>query len=185
MKRIFDLIVSALILLLLMPLFIVIAILIKIDSPGPVFFKQKRIGLNGQPFWMYKFRSMDTQAEKKGPYYTQENDPRITKTGHFIRKTSIDELPQLINVIKGDMSLVGPRPDVPAQQKDYTPQDWQKRLSVLPGITGLAQAVKRSSATGSQRLDFDLEYVDRASFLMDLKIILLTVKQVLVRKGTN
>lgn len=185
MKRIFDLIISALVLLLLWPLFVVIAILIKIDSPGPVFFKQKRMGLYGQPYWMYKFRSMDTQAEKKGPYFTQENDPRITKTGRFIRKTSIDELPQLINVIKGEMSLVGPRPDVPAQKKDYTPEDWQKRLSVPPGITGLAQAVKRSSATGRQRLEYDLEYVDKASFLMDLKIILLTVKQVLFRKGTN
>ncbi|MDN4705098.1 sugar transferase [Vibrio parahaemolyticus] len=117
MKTIFDCLVSALALILLAPLLFVVAIIIFVDDPGSPFFKQKRVGLGGREFGMYKFRSMKCNASEVGPYFTQQNDPRITRVGRVIRRTSIDELPQLINVLLGDMSIVGPRPDVPVQEK--------------------------------------------------------------------
>ena len=128
---------------------------------------------------MLKFRSMVVDAERVGGYSTAVGDPRITRMGHFIRRTSLDELPQLFNVLRGDMSWVGPRPDVPAQKGNYSDADWRARHRVRPGITGLAQATLRSAATPAQRLALDLEYVERASLLFDLKILLLTVRQVL------
>lgn len=183
MKRLFDVGVSMFGLLLGSPLMILVAVLIKLESKGPAIYKQKRVGRNGRIFLIYKFRSMVVDADAKGPYFTQDNDPRITRTGKFVRKTSLDELPQLINVIKGDMSLVGPRPNAPVQRSDYSVEEWEKRNSVRPGVTGLAQATKRSAATLEERTSMDLEYVDKMSFLYDLKLILMTVKQVLVRGG--
>ena len=155
-----------------------------IDDWGTPFFKQTRVGLDGKQFNLFKFRSMKLNADKSGPYYTVDNDPRITKVGSFIRRTSIDELPQLFNVVLGQMSIVGPRPDVPIQEKNYTLEQWKKRLSVKPGITGLAQATVRSDATPEIRLSLDLEYVEKKNIMLDVKIIMMTVKQ-LYRKGGN
>ena len=183
MKRLFDCLVAFSALVILSPVFILIPLWIKRDG-GPVFFRQTRVGLQGRPFNMYKFRSMVVNSEQLGGYSTQTNDVRITRVGKLIRKTSIDELPQLLNVLKGDMSLVGPRPNVPQQRAEYTEQQWALRNSVLPGITGLAQARLRSSATWQQRYDLDAEYVKNQSFKLDMWIILLTVKQV-IGKGGN
>jgi lipopolysaccharide/colanic/teichoic acid biosynthesis glycosyltransferase len=183
MKRLFDVIVSLAVLVIFSPVFIALSLLIKLESSGPVFFMQQRVGLNGEIFPILKFRSMVVDAADLGPYFTRQNDPRITKIGRFIRKTSLDELPQLFNVLKGEMSLVGPRPDVPEQRKGYTQQEWDKRNSVKPGITGLAQALLRSAATADERKRLDLQYVDKISFGYDAWIILQTVKQ-LVTKGS-
>lgn len=182
MKRAFDIVVSTLALLALSPVFIVIPLLIRRDG-GPALFRQTRVGLHGAPFNIYKFRSMVVNSEQLGGHSTEANDPRITKVGHFVRKTSIDELPQLLNVLKGDMSLVGPRPNVPGQRSEYTQEQWDLRNSVLPGITGLAQATLRSSATWQERYDLDAEYVRCRSLGFDLKIILMTVKQIFTKGG--
>ena len=185
MKRLFDVIVSLIIILIIIPVLIIVALLIKMESRGPVFFMQERVGLNGKLFKMYKLRSMVANAESQGPYFTSSNDPRITKIGRFIRKTSLDELPQLFNVLLGDMSLVGPRPNVDQQKKDYTDHEWNKRNSVRPGITGLAQAKLRSMAGAEQRTKLDLEYVDNVSLLYDIWILILTIKQVINLRGSN
>ena len=182
-KRFFDIVTSVVSLILLSPVFILISFVIYISDRGPVFFSQRRVGLAGREFYMLKFRSMVVNAEKLGSYSTQDNDARITKVGKLIRKTSIDELPQLINVLTGDMSIVGPRPDVPAQEGNYSEEDWQARISVRPGITGLSQATLRSSATEAERTKMDLHYVNHSSLVFDLKIIVMTIKQVLFRGG--
>jgi lipopolysaccharide/colanic/teichoic acid biosynthesis glycosyltransferase len=183
LKRVFDISLSLLALLVLFPLFFIVSLGIYCSDKGPFFFKQKRVGRNGTEFGIYKFRSMVVNAESLGGYSTADADPRITAIGRWIRKTSIDELPQLINVLLGDMSLVGPRPDVPAQKKLYTEQEWQLRNSVRPGITGLAQATLRSEATTEQRKALDLQYVQEISLLTDLKIIFMTIRQVVMKGG--
>ena len=183
MKRLFDIVFSAFVLLVLAPLLFVVAVTIYANDRGPVIFRQPRVGLLGSQFLILKFRSMVTNADKIGGFSTATNDPRITRIGLFIRKTSIDELPQFFNVLLGDMSIVGPRPDVPAQKKLYTEAEWAKRTSVKPGITGLAQATVRSEATPAERKRLDLEYIDHQSLLFDLQIIFMTVKQVLFRGG--
>ena len=182
MKKLFDIIFSFTALLALSPLLIVVSILIKKDG-GPIIYFQERVGLEGLSFKIFKFRSMVVNADKIGSYQTKDNDDRITKVGKFIRKTSIDELPQFVNVLLGDMSIVGPRPNVPKQRDEYTEADWNKRNTVQPGITGLAQATYRSSATFDQRLEMDMNYAKKASFVFDLKIILMTIKQVLLKGG--
>lgn len=184
MKRIFDVVLSVVLLLLLMPLVLIVAIAIKLDSAGSVLYRQERAGRYGKPFMMYKFRSMVSNADQMGAYYTAPGDARVTKVGKYLRKTSVDEIPQLINVLKGDMSLVGPRPDVMAQQDCYTNEEWAHRHAVRPGITGLAQATVRSEATMDQRKALDLEYVDRSTLLLDLQIILKTIVQVFF-KGSH
>lgn len=183
MKRFFDIAASGAALILLLPLFLAIGVAIKLDSKGRIFFRQERVGLNGNLFKIFKFRSMVADAPKRGPYFTAAGDPRITKAGSFLRKTSLDELPQLLNVLLGDMSLVGPRPDVPAQRGQYTEDEWTRRHTVRPGITGLAQATLRSSATPEERKALDLEYVGKADILSDIKILFMTVKQVLCKGG--
>ena len=165
-----DIVLAMAALLALAPLLLGAALAIALETGLPVLFRQTRVGLNGREFGMYKFRSMVKNAAQVGPYFTTDNDPRITRVGRFVRRTSIDELPQLINVLKGEMSLVGPRPDVPAQRSLYTPVDWAQRCSVRPGITGLAQALYRSDSTEVQRLDADLRYTREASLWLDLKI---------------
>jgi lipopolysaccharide/colanic/teichoic acid biosynthesis glycosyltransferase len=179
LKRLFDILFSVLLLVIFMPIFIVIALLILLDSKGGAFYKQERVGLNGKKFGIFKFRSMVSDADKIGGYSTSKGDQRITKIGGFLRKTSLDELPQVVNVLLGNMSLVGPRPDVPAQREAYSIEAWNKRNSVRPGITGLAQATVRSSALPEERTRLDLEYVDKQSFWFDMKILVMTVKQVL------
>jgi lipopolysaccharide/colanic/teichoic acid biosynthesis glycosyltransferase len=171
LKRVVDVVLSTLALLLLSPLLGVVALSIALESGLPVLFRQNRIGRGGREFGMLKFRSMVKNAAALGPYFTTDNDPRITRVGRFIRRTSIDELPQLINVLLGDMSLVGPRPDVPAQRSLYSDADWAMRCSVRPGITGLAQALYRSTSTEAQRLEADLRYAREHTLWLDARIV--------------
>lgn len=178
-KRMFDVIFSLLALIIFSPVFIVLALAVRVDSAGPVFYRQIRVGRGGRLFQIYKFRSMVVNADKTGLYYTVPGDKRVTAVGRFLRKTSLDELPQLINVLLGHMSVVGPRPDVPAQKSLYSDSDWLKRLSVRPGVTGLAQATLRSSASDEQRCSLDLEYVENSNLWIDLKIIVMTARMVL------
>ena len=179
-----DIVLAMAALLALAPLLLGAALAIALETGLPVLFRQTRVGLNGREFGMFKFRSMVKNAAQVGPYFTTDNDPRITRVGRFVRRTSIDELPQLINVLKGEMSLVGPRPDVPAQRSLYTPVDWAQRCSVRPGITGLAQALYRSDSTEAQRLEADLRYTRDASLWLDLKICWWTLRR-LGGQGAN
>ena len=193
-KRLLDIVISALLLVILSPLALITAIAIKIDSPGPVHFVQERVGLNKRKFRLYKFRTMVDGADKKqcdledlnevcGPAFKIKNDPRITPVGKILRKTSIDELPQLFNVLKGDMSLVGPRP-LPVRDYNGFNEDWQRRrFSVRPGITCLWQVNGRSNTSFEHWMELDLEYIDNWSLQLDLKILLLTVPAVLRGSG--
>jgi lipopolysaccharide/colanic/teichoic acid biosynthesis glycosyltransferase len=184
MKRLMDIVFSLVALLFLSPILVLTAMAIALEGGFPVIFRQTRVGLGGREFEMFKFRSMRKNAAATGPYFTETNDVRITRVGRLIRRTSIDELPQIINVLRGDMSLVGPRPDVPAQRSLYADIDWVRRCSVRPGITGLAQALLRSKATAEQRLALDLRYVCEAGALFDLKIMWWTLGR-LGGKGSN
>ena len=179
MKRLFDLMSSLIAVVLLSPLLVIISVIIKLSDGGKVLFKQKRGGRNQEHFYIYKFRTMIPNAEKIGlKYKTEENDPRITKVGSFLRKYSLDELPQLINIIKGDMSIVGPRPALPVHTDNYN--DYQlQRLEVKPGITGLAQINGRNGLTWDEKIEWDLKYVRQASFWLDIKIIFKTVAVIL------
>jgi exopolysaccharide biosynthesis polyprenyl glycosylphosphotransferase len=186
-KRCLDILGASFGIILLLFVFVIIAILIKgEDRRGPVFFKQKRIGKNGKEFYMYKFRSMVTDAELKlkdllekneisGAMFKMKEDPRVTKIGRFIRKTSLDELPQLWNVLKGDMSLVGPRPPLPREVEEYTAYDCQ-RLLVTPGCTGLWQVSGRSNLSFKEMVNLDLYYIKKRTVIMDFKIIAKTIK---------
>jgi exopolysaccharide biosynthesis polyprenyl glycosylphosphotransferase len=194
-KRIIDIVGSAIGILLVSPILITTAILIKIDDPGPVLFTQVRSGKNGRKFVMLKFRSMCIDAEKKkaelmaqnemdGPVFKIKHDPRITRVGRIIRKTSIDELPQLFNVLVGHMSLVGPRPPLPSEVAQYEP--WQRRrLSVRPGITGMWQVSGRNEISFEEWMQLDLKYIDTWSLWLDVKILLKTVPVVLIHKGAS
>jgi len=184
MKRLMDVLLSLAALIVLSPLMLAAAAAIIVESGRPVLFRQARVGRGGAEFGMFKFRSMVRNAASIGPYFTGANDPRITRVGRFLRRTSIDELPQLLNVLRGDMSLVGPRPDVMAQKALYTEADWARRCSVRPGITGLAQARLRSEATPEQRLALDMDYVDHAGLWLDLRILAWTVGR-LTGRGSN
>jgi lipopolysaccharide/colanic/teichoic acid biosynthesis glycosyltransferase len=183
MKRAMDMLLSLLALVLLSPLLLAAAAAIALESGRPILFRQMRLGLGGREFRMYKFRTMVQDAAATGPYYTADADPRITPVGRWLRRTSIDELPQLLNVLKGEMSLVGPRPDVPEQRKLYSDEEWAQRCSVRPGITGLAQALLRSEATAAQRLELDLRYAREHDLLLDLRIVGWTLAR--AGKGSN
>ncbi|MEM9456836.1 MAG: sugar transferase [Myxococcota bacterium] len=195
LKRLLDLFGSLVGLLLLSPLMIGTAIIIKVTDPGPIFFSQVRSGRNGRKFRMHKFRSMVVNAEAlkaklmaqnemDGPVFKMKHDPRITRIGRFIRKTSIDELPQLFNVLLGEMSLVGPRPPLPSEVAKYKP--WQRRrLSVKPGITGPWQVSGRNEISFEQWMEMDLEYIDNWSLWLDIRIIMMTVPVVLMKKGAS
>lgn len=184
MKRAMDLTLSLLALPLLAPVMALVALAILLESGRPVLFRQQRVGQGDREFGLYKFRSMVKDAAAVGPYHTAAGDPRVTRVGRFIRRTSLDELPQLLNVLRGEMSLVGPRPDVPAQRALYTPVDWRERCSVRPGITGLAQAQLRSAATPEQRLALDLRYVRERSLALDARILVWTLGR-LTGRGSN
>jgi lipopolysaccharide/colanic/teichoic acid biosynthesis glycosyltransferase len=184
MKRLLDVMLSLLALLLLSPLMLLTALAVALDGGRPILFVQRRVGRGGREFGMLKFRSMVKDAAAIGPYHTASDDARITAVGRFIRRTSLDELPQLLNVLKGDMSLVGPRPDVPAQRANYTQAEWAERCSVRPGITGLAQSRLRSEATPEQRLALDLQYVRECGVGLDLRIIGWTLAR-LGGRGSN
>ena len=188
-KRLLDLVVAALALLIVWPILLGCAIVVAMTSPGGALFRQERVGRGGKPFTIYKFRSMRADAPSVGPHFTASSDPRVTPVGRFLRRTSLDELPQLLNVLRGDMSLVGPRPNVFRQREDYTQVEWEMRNAVRPGITGLAQATLRSAATQDQRTALDLEYArergEISRLLFDLKIVWLTVVTVLTGRGGN
>ncbi|MFL6692794.1 MAG: sugar transferase [Ramlibacter sp.] len=184
MKRGFDVVLSLLALLALSPVLAAAAAAVAVESGFPVLFRQQRVGLGGRSFAMLKFRSMVKDAAATGPYFTSDNDPRVTRVGRFLRRSSIDELPQLWNVLRGDMSLVGPRPDLPVQEGLYSPADWALRCSVRPGLTGLAQATLRSQATPEQRLAADLDYARRPGLWLDLRIIARTFGR-LTGQGSN
>ncbi|MDD6386399.1 sugar transferase [Lactobacillus equicursoris] len=192
-KRLFDIVASAIALVLLSPLFLFLAIKIHGEDGGPVFYSQIRIGKNEKPFRIYKFRSMVvnadqlkkkllTQNEVEGAMFKMHDDPRVTKIGEFIRAHSLDELPQLWNVLKGDMSLIGPRPPLPDEVAEY--DDWDKqRLLVKPGCSGLWQATSRNEADFKGMVLLDIEYINKSSLLFDLKLILMTIKVIIHPNG--
>lgn len=183
-KRLFDIVCSLAALIFLCPILLLVCIAIKAESPGPVIFKQQRIGSNGKPFKMYKFRSMVADAEKlkadlikknerNGPMFKMKNDPRVTKVGRFIRNTSIDELPQLVNILKGEMSIVGPRPSLPNEVKQFEP--WMlERLNVKPGLTCYWQVQGRDNIEFEEWMKLDVKYIRDRGFLLDLKLIFKT-----------
>ena len=195
-KRAFDFISASLLLIIVSPIFLIIAIAIKVDSKGPVFFKHMRVGKNGKPLPTYKFRTMVTNAEEllkkltpeqKKEYeenFKLEDDPRITKVGKFLRKTSLDELPQLLNIIIGNMSVVGPRPVVRKELEKFGNQV-DKLLSITPGLTGYWQANGRSNTTYEERVAMELYYVDHCSIWLDIKIIFQTIGAVIRKEGAK
>lgn len=185
LKRPFDILASSLALMILSPVFMVIALIIKCTSPGPVFFRQERLGRKEKPFVILKFRSMRTDSEATGPQFTATNDARITKIGKFIRKTSLDEIPQLINIFRGEMSLIGPRPYIGFELAEASQFSRQKRASVRPGVSGLAQVSGRSQLTQTAVIEYDLAYVEKCSLRFDLGIVFKTIQKVLACEGTN
>lgn len=182
LKRIFDLLISLLAIVILLPVFAVVAIAIKISSKGAVIFKQERAGKEGRVFVFYKFRTMRVGVEPLGPSPKSSKDPRLTKVGAFLREYSLDELPQLFNILKGDMSIVGPRPLYVSQIEEWDERQ-KKRLLVKPGLTGLAQISGRGELTREEKLELDVKYVETAGSLVDIKIVLATIAQVFRRKS--
>jgi lipopolysaccharide/colanic/teichoic acid biosynthesis glycosyltransferase len=192
-KRTMDITIALLILLLLLPVIPVIVLLIKLDSPGPILFRQRRVGRDGKEFDFFKFRSMHLGAENvigvlrplssvDGPVFKLREDPRVTGVGRFLRRSSLDELPQLLNVLKGEMSIVGPRPNLPSEVSHYLP--WQRRrLDVTPGITCFWQIAGRSHIGFQEWMRLDLEYIRKRSIATDIKIMLKTIPAVIARKG--
>lgn len=176
MKRLMDVLLSLAALIVLAPLMLLTAVAVILEDGRPVFFRQVRVGRQGREFGMFKFRSMVQDASSIGPHFTRDNDPRVTPVGRFIRRTSIDELPQLANVLLGDMSLVGPRPALPVQRDLYSDGQWALRCSVRPGLTGLAQALLRSAGSFKECLDLDLRYAREGSLWLDLEIMARTVR---------
>lgn len=197
-KRGIDIFLSLIGLIILSPIFCIIAIAIKLDSKGPVFYKHKRIGKNGKIIYLYKFRSMYTDSKErlemllKNPdikreweeNFKLENDPRITKVGSFLRKTSLDELPQLLNILKGEMSIIGPRPVIDEELEKYG-QNKDKFLSVTPGLTGWWACNGRSATTYEDRMKLELYYVENQSFVLDIKCFFKTITTVLNRQGAK
>ena len=187
-KRIFDIILAFIGLIVAFPICLIIAILIKVTSEGPIIFKQERIGKDGKIFKMYKFRTMIQNAENLGSgVYSDKNDSRVTKVGKILRKTSLDEIPQMINIIKGNMSFIGPRPVLtyhPWTYDKYTTEQL-KRFSVRPGLTGWAQVHGRKTVEWNNRLKYDVYYVEHLSFFLDLNIFFMTIKQVITSEGNE
>lgn len=193
-KRFIDIVLSFIALVLLSPVFLIIAICIKIESKGPVFFIHKRVGKNGKIINMYKFRTMVPNAEELIKQFTPEqmkefkenfkleNDPRITKVGNFLRKTSLDELPQLVNILKGDLSIIGPRPVIGEELEKYG-ENKEKFLSVTPGLTGYWAANGRSCTSYEKRMEMELYYIDNLSWKMDIKVFFKTILSVIKREG--
>lgn len=186
-KRILEILFSIGLLLFTLPVLILTAILIKLESPGPIFYRQERNGLNGRIFSVIKFRSMRSDAEKNGPQWAAKNDARVTRVGQFIRKTRIDELPQLINVLRGEMSLIGPRPERPMFTEQFEKEipGFKKRLLVKPGLTGWAQVNGGYDITPKEKLELDMYYIEKQSLRLDLQILLRTVWVVLTGNGAR
>lgn len=192
-KRAFDLIVGSGILFLLLPVIPLVALMIRLDSAGPVFYRQERVGMGGRPFRFYKFRSMRADSDRlraeleahnelKGPAFKMKNDPRVTAVGQFLRRSSLDEIPQIFNVLKGDMSIVGPRPALPSEVARY--EAWhRRRLDVKPGITCLWQVAGRSQVGFDEWMRLDIEYMSRRSMRTDVAIFVKTIPAVIARRG--
>lgn len=186
-KRVLDFLIAFIGLTLSIPIIIIFAILIKIETPGPIFYMQERVGLNGKYFKVIKLRSMRNDAEKKGAKWAEKNDPRVTKVGAFIRKTRIDELPQFWNVLKGEMSLIGPRPERPiftAQFNEEIP-GFVERLKVKPGLTGWAQVNGGYDITPKEKLYYDIYYIKNMSILLDIKIVFRTIAVIFTGNGAR
>lgn len=186
-QRVLDIIISLIGLIIGIPLMILFGIFIKIEDKGPMTYKQERLGKNGKVFYIYKLRSMRTDAEKFGAKWADKDDPRITKVGKFIRKTRIDELPQLFNILKGDMSIIGPRPERPSFTDQFNKDipGFINRLAVKPGLTGWAQVNGGYEITPEQKLKEDMYYIKNRSVSLDIKILLMTVKVVLTGDGAR
>lgn len=187
-KRLLDIVASLSGLIIGIPLLIIFGVAIKREDKGPIFYKQERLGLKGRRFYVYKLRSMRINAESiGGAQWAQKDDPRITKVGKFIRKTRIDEIPQLYNILIGDMSLIGPRPERPELTYQFEQEipGFMHRLSIKPGLTGWAQVNGGYDITPKEKLVFDKEYIENKSILLDLKIILMTIKVVLTGDGAR
>jgi len=197
LPRCFDILVASVAFFVFLPVMLIVALCIRLGTPGPILFRQQRIGLNGEPFTFVKFRSLYADARERFPetyaykwsddhfkslVFKTPNDPRITPQGRWLRATSLDELPNLWNVIRGDMALVGPRPDIP-EFLPYNRGEMLRRYSVVPGVTGLAHVSGRSNLSVMESVAFDLEYIDRQSFWFDLEIMIRTVLAVLVHRG--
>lgn len=193
-KRVIDVILSIIGLIVLLPVFLILAIAIKLDSKGPIFFTHKRVGKNGKLFKMYKFRTMHENAEEMIKNFTEEqmkewkenykltNDPRITKVGKILRKTSLDELPQILNILRGELSIIGPRPVIGEELEKYG-ENKEKFLSVMPGLTGYWAANGRSDTSYEERMKMELYYVENISFKLDVKIFFKTIISVIKREG--
>lgn len=185
-KRALDILLSLVLLPFFILIFLVVVPCILIDDFGPVFYNAKRLGKNGRVFRMYKFRSMKVNApdlrNEDGSTFNSADDIRVTRVGRILRKTSIDEIPQILNVLKGDMSIIGPRPDLPDAMDIYS-EEVKEKLTVLPGITGYSQAYYRNSSTLEQRFDGDVYYAKHISFLLDIKVLIQTVKTVIMKEN--
>ena len=186
-KRSTDILISACALFVLAFPMLIVALCVKLDSPGPVFYKQERLGKNGKPFMLVKFRSMNANAEAKGAQWASDNDPRVTRFGNFMRKTRLDEIPQFFSVLMGDMSLIGPRPERKVFYDAFEPYvvGFKQRLVVKPGISGLAQVSGGYDLRPEDKIIKDIEYIKTQSILLDLKIILFTLMIVINHKGAR
>lgn len=186
-QRVLDIVLSVIGILIGIPLMIVFGILIKVEDNGPITYKQERLGKGGKKFYIYKLRSMRTDAEKFGAQWAEKDDPRITKVGKFIRKTRIDEIPQLFNILKGDMSIIGPRPERPSFTEEFNQEipGFINRLAVKPGLTGWAQVNGGYEITPREKLIEDIYYIENRSVLLDLKILFKTIKVVLTGDGAR
>jgi len=193
LRRVLDVAVASFVLLLLLPFLALLALIIRIDSPGPVLFTQRRVGKDGREFAFFKFRSMYADAEQRldtlmnandrtGPVFKMRHDPRITRVGHWLRHSSLDEMPQLLNILRGEMSLVGPRPALPREVVLYTPAQ-RHRLCITPGLTGLWQVSGRADLSFEESIQLDLDYITRRSFTLNCIILLRTVPAVLTGRG--
>jgi lipopolysaccharide/colanic/teichoic acid biosynthesis glycosyltransferase len=182
LKRFFDILLALLAVVILLPVFAVIIIAIRVSSKGSAIFKQERAGKDGKPFMFYKFRTMKADVDPFGPSPKSGDDTRLTKIGKFLREYSLDEIPQMFNVLKSDMSIVGPRPLYVSQMAEWNERQ-KKRLLVKPGLTGLAQTSGRGELTREEKLELDVKYVETANLWVDLKIILKTIAQVFARKS--
>lgn len=186
-KRVYDIIFSFIGLLVTLPIILMVGLIIKWETPGPMFFKQERVGLNGRYFHIMKLRSMGVDAEKNGAQWAAKNDPRVTKVGAFIRKTRLDELPQLYNVLKGEMSLIGPRPERPMFTIQFNEEipGFVERIQVKPGLTGWAQVNGGYEITPKEKLELDRYYIKNQSLWLDLQIVVKTVKVVFTGDGAR
>lgn len=186
-KRLFDIVVSLLAIIVLLIPMVILAVVIRLDSPGSPIYTQTRLGINNKPFTLYKFRSMGADAEKNGAQWAEEGDERVTRLGRILRKTRIDELPQLFNILIGQMSFVGPRPERPEFYDEFDKYivGFRQRLMVVPGLTGHAQVNGGYSLLPEEKIVYDLEYMKNRSWSMDIKCILRTVQVVLKREGAR